>query len=122
MGACDDVRVAVQATLAWEEEGRLPRAQRGPVAGATTKFSLAPSIGVFTRKVHGAGLKLRAISLFKQAGAEAAAITIQTRARSQSARRLVQHQRPSNSSSNSLPSEHLHPWDQRVGAAFLSKP
>ena len=39
--------MAVQATLAWEEEGRRPRAQRGPVAGATTKFSLAPSIGVF---------------------------------------------------------------------------
>jgi hypothetical protein len=39
--------VAVQATLAWEEEGSHPRAQRGPVAGATTKFSLAPSIGVF---------------------------------------------------------------------------
>ena len=39
--------MAVQATLAWEEEGSHPRAQRGPVAGATTKFSLAPSIGVF---------------------------------------------------------------------------
>ena len=25
---CDDVRVAVQATLAWEEKGRHPRAQR----------------------------------------------------------------------------------------------
>ena len=47
MGPCDDVRVAVQATLAWEEKGGHPRAQRGPVAGATTKFSLAPSIGVF---------------------------------------------------------------------------
>ena len=47
MGPCGDVRVAVQATLAWEEEGRRPRAQRGPVAGAATKFSLAPSIGVF---------------------------------------------------------------------------
>ena len=39
--------MAVQATLAWEEKGGHPRAQRGPVAGATTKFSLAPSIGVF---------------------------------------------------------------------------
>ena len=47
MGPCDDVRVAVQATLAWEEKGSHPRAQRGPVAGADTKFSLAPSIGVF---------------------------------------------------------------------------
>ena len=47
MGPCDDVRVAVQATLAWEEEGGHPRAQRGPAAGATTKFSRAPSIGVF---------------------------------------------------------------------------
>ena len=46
MGPCDDVRVAVQAALAWEEKGGLPRAQRGPVAGATTKFSRAPSIGV----------------------------------------------------------------------------
>ena len=41
------VCVAVQATLAWEEKGGHPRAQRGPVAGAATKFSLAPSIGVF---------------------------------------------------------------------------
>ena len=47
MGPCDDVRVAVQATLAWEGEGSDPRAQRGPVAGATTKFPHAPSIGVF---------------------------------------------------------------------------
>ena len=47
MGPCGDVRVAVQAALAWEEDGRHPRAQRGPVAGATTKFSRAPSIGVF---------------------------------------------------------------------------
>ena len=47
MGPCGDVRVAVQATLAWEEEGGHPRAQRGPVAGAYTKFSRAPSIGVF---------------------------------------------------------------------------
>ena len=47
MGPCGDVRVAVQATLAWEENGGHPRAQRGPVAGAKTKFSLAPSIGVF---------------------------------------------------------------------------
>ena len=39
--------MAVQATLAWEEEGCHPRAQRGPVAGAETQFSLAPSIGVF---------------------------------------------------------------------------
>ena len=39
--------MAVQATLAWEEKGSHPRAQRGPVAGADTKFSLAPSIGVF---------------------------------------------------------------------------
>ena len=39
--------MAVQATLAWEEKGRRPRAQRGPVAGAATKFSHAPSIGVF---------------------------------------------------------------------------
>ena len=39
--------MAVQATLAWEEKGSHPRAQRGPVAGATTQFSLAPSIGVF---------------------------------------------------------------------------
>ena len=39
--------MAVQATLAWEEKGSHPRAQRGPVAGAPTKFSLAPSIGVF---------------------------------------------------------------------------
>ena len=35
MGPCDDDRVAVQATLAWEEEGRRPCAQRGPVAGAS---------------------------------------------------------------------------------------
>ena len=28
------------------KKDRGPRAQRGPVAGATTKFSLAPSIGV----------------------------------------------------------------------------
>ena len=47
MGPCGDVRVAVQATLAWEEKGSHPRAQRGPVAGAPTQFSLAPSIGVF---------------------------------------------------------------------------
>ena len=47
MGPCVDVRVAVQATLAREEKGGHPRAQQGPVAGATTKFSLAPSIGVF---------------------------------------------------------------------------
>ena len=47
MGPCDDVRVAVQATLAWEGKGGHPRAQRGPVAGATTKFRRAPSIGVF---------------------------------------------------------------------------
>ena len=39
--------MAVQATLAWEEEGGHPRAQRGPVAGAATKFSHASSIGVF---------------------------------------------------------------------------
>ena len=39
--------MAVQATLAWEEKGRRPRAQRGPVAGAATKFSHAPSTGVF---------------------------------------------------------------------------
>ena len=43
MGPCGDVRgVAVQATLAWEEKGSGPRAQRGPVAGATTKFSACP--------------------------------------------------------------------------------
>ena len=47
MGPCDDVRVAVQATLAWEGKGDHPRAQRGPVAGANTKFRRAPSIGVF---------------------------------------------------------------------------
>ena len=47
MGPCGDVRVAVQATLAWEEKGSDPRAQRGPVAGADTRFSRAPSIGVF---------------------------------------------------------------------------
>ena len=46
-GPYDDDRVAVQATLAWEEEERRPRAQRGPVAGASPQFSLAPSIGVF---------------------------------------------------------------------------
>ena len=39
--------MAVQATLAWEEKEGGPRAQRGPVAGATSQFSLAPSIGVF---------------------------------------------------------------------------
>ena len=33
-----DGRVAVQATLAWEEKGSHSRARRGPVAGATTKF------------------------------------------------------------------------------------
>ena len=37
-GPCDDVCVAVQATLAWEKKGSGPRAQRGPVAGATTKL------------------------------------------------------------------------------------
>ena len=42
MGPCDGVRVAVQATLAWEEKGRRPRAQRGPVAGASAKFSACP--------------------------------------------------------------------------------
>ena len=31
----------------WEEKGGHPRAQRGPVAGATTKFHRAPSTGVF---------------------------------------------------------------------------
>ena len=39
--------VAVQATLAWEGEEGHPRAQRGPVAGATPQFPRAPSIGVF---------------------------------------------------------------------------
>ena len=37
----------VQATLAWEGKGGHPRAQRGPVAGANTKFPRAPPIGVF---------------------------------------------------------------------------
>ena len=49
--------MAVQATLAWEGKGRRPRAQRGPVAGASTQFSRSPSIGVFVIKSPGSSLE-----------------------------------------------------------------
>ena len=70
------------------------------------------------RKVHRAVIKLRAISLFKQAGAEAAAITIQAGARSQSARRLVQRRR--HCSSPSLAAKDSQSLEQRVGAFLLT--
>ena len=68
-----------------QQRSRLPRRYSSTIEDPLEASEAYGFDRLLTRKVHGAAVKLRAISLFKQAGADhhAAAIKIQMCARSQ---------------------------------------